>query len=202
MSEIPVDVTMENAGSLPDTKKQRVDISLDSTPLPSMFLSDYMFGSASAENTNNLYQPNMSKEGVNKLDNALLRYQDAIGSIRGNKVIKTKPRPFRLERVSQMKEMEMHRISEDHFQNVQAESEAGLRSIDSSVRVANSAPDRKRGDNLFGRDSGLERFQNDAYMSGPPTAVPFTIQPNIATTDSERINDMLVKPVAAFVKTM
>lgn len=196
----------ERSGDVQEVPQHDVDVMTKTAPMPFYWHADYTNTSASAENTGNEFNPpaglDVSDDMMN-IDPAELVRQHATQSIHGERTYVPYGYKTQWNRDNDYDDGEYPGVSvaEKHYQNVNAEAEHGLKSVDGNVRDANVETVKRLGDTLRGRDRGLERFNNAGYQQGPPRGIGYDTEPNMPTTDLERINMEVVPTISAFVSS-
>ncbi len=192
-------------GDAKEHMQRDVDVDVPSTGLPLYWLTDYMVSSASAENTGGEFEAgaglDFDREDMENVKDDDIVRQHAVQSIHGERTYVPYGYKTRWDH-SEAAEVENGvNVEEVHYQNINAEAGHGLKSVDGSVKEANMDSVKKLGDTLRGRARGLERFKNKGWQKGPPMGISYDVEPNMPTTDLERINDELIPTLSSFVSS-
>jgi len=172
---------------------------LDMGTLPMYEQSDLFASSASAFNKamDYTYEPSFLSEDMHKMDEATIRYQLASGAFSGGRHVRQADLPpFKLK---YQNKVTIYRIPENHLLNVRAEAPRGLHAINPLVRdTVDKQKVKTTGAANSVRRSGWERYGNPKIYPELPVGLPMSTEPQRAVSDSLRINNNLVDPIATF----
>lgn len=171
------------------------------TGAPPMFeRADLFAATASALNkaTDYNYDPNFLKnEEVYKLDEATIRYQIASGAFNGGRLIRENDIPvFKLKHG---KQVQVHRIPEEHWLNVRSEASHGFRVVNPIVRESTARQKvLTTGAHNRMRAHGAERDFNVKIFPQLPLGLPRNVEPQRPVSSDTRINSLVVPTIPVF----
>lgn len=195
--------TFQDEEGMRATKRQKlIAIRPSLGHAPKDELMDFQ-STASGVNDGVLWIVNLTDGKVFRIDPAKMQYEILASAFRGAKNIQTDFPPPTIADGNPV-DVPMYQFNEHHYHNVRAEAPKGLHSIQGGILEAS------RGGQLVGasmaqtngRRFGMERLENDKKFPESHYGLPMDeVEPNLASVQKERLNNLFVDYVPAFLPT-